>query len=106
MSHITAPKIESVESNDKYGVSLAYGNISETYTMMKDYGKAVDAYQQIIAMGETFESEDAYLGLGRCYERLGKKKEVLENYKAYLKTAKKSDGMRNVVLRQVSLLEK
>lgn len=75
------------------------------YEGKKDYGKAIEAYQQIIAMGETFQSGDAYLSLGRCYERLGKNQEALENYRAYLKTVKKSE-MTNAVLRKVSLLEK
>jgi tetratricopeptide (TPR) repeat protein len=75
------------------------------YEGKKEYAKAIDAYQQIVAMGETFQSGDAYLSLGRCYERLGKNQEALENYNAYLKTAKKSE-MTNAVLRKVSLLAK
>jgi len=75
------------------------------YEGKKEYAKAIDAYQQIVALGETFQSGDAYLGLGRCYERLGKNQEALENYRAYLKTVKKSETT-NAVLRKVSLLEK
>jgi tetratricopeptide (TPR) repeat protein len=75
------------------------------YEGKKDYPKAVESYQQIVAMGETFQSGDAYLSLGRSYERLGKNQEALENYRAYLKTVKKSE-MTNAVLRKVSLLEK
>jgi tetratricopeptide (TPR) repeat protein len=75
------------------------------YEGKKEYAKAVDAYQQIIAMGETFQSGDAYLSIGRCYERLGKNQEALESYRAFLKTVKKSE-MTNAVLRKVSLLEK
>ncbi|OGP55430.1 MAG: hypothetical protein A2162_00360 [Deltaproteobacteria bacterium RBG_13_52_11b] len=75
------------------------------YEGKKEYAKAIDAYQQIVAMGETFQLGDAHLSLGRCYERLGKNQEALENYNAYLKTAKKSE-MTNVVLRKVSLLAK
>jgi tetratricopeptide (TPR) repeat protein len=71
----------------------------------KDYSKALDAFKQITALGETFELDDAYLGLGRCYERLGKNQEALDSYRAFLKTAKKS-GMANLVARKVSLLEK
>jgi len=56
-------------------------------------------------MGGTFESADAYLGMGRCYEKLGKNKEALENYKNFLKISKKSNET-NAVLRKISLLEK
>ena len=75
------------------------------YEGKKEYAKAIDAYQQIVVMGETFQLGDAHLSLGRCYERLGKNQEALENYNAYLKTAKKTE-MTNVVLRKVSLLAK
>ena len=75
------------------------------YEGKKEYAKAIDAYQQIVAMGETFQLGDARLSLGRCYERLGKNQEALENYNAYLKTAQKSE-MTNAVLRKVSLLAK
>jgi tetratricopeptide (TPR) repeat protein len=72
----------------------------------KDYAKAIEAYQQIVSSGETFQSEDAHLGLGRCYERLGKNKEALDNYNAFLKTANKNQRETNTVLRKVSLLAK
>lgn len=75
------------------------------YEGKKEYAKAIDAYQQIVVMGETFQLGDAHVSLGRCYERLGKNQEALENYNAYLKTAKKSE-MTNAVLRKVSLLAK
>ena len=71
----------------------------------KDYGKAVDAYQQIVASGETSQLGDAYLSLGRCYEKLEKNKEAVESYRAYLKTNPNSDKS-NMVLRKISLLEK
>jgi len=71
----------------------------------KDYEKAIDAYRQIIATGETFQLGDAHLSLGRCYEKLGKNKEAVESYRAYLKTTPKSE-MNNAVLRKISLLEK
>ena len=59
-------------------------------------------------MGETFQSGAAHLGLGRCYEKLGKNKEALDHYNAFLKTAKKSETTNEVneALRKVSLLEK
>jgi len=44
------------------------------------------------------------LDMGRCYEKLGKKKEALENYKVFLKVSQKS-MMTNEVLRKISILE-
>ena len=84
---------------------FALEGLGYAYEGKKEVAKAIDAYQQIVAMGETFQSGDAYLSLGRCYERLGKNKEALENYNAYLKTAKTSE-ITNAVLRKVSLLAK
>jgi tetratricopeptide (TPR) repeat protein len=48
---------------------------------------------------------DAYLTIGLCYEKLGKNKEALENYKAFLKVSQKS-MMTNAVLKKISYLEK
>ena len=55
-------------------------------------------------MADHFQMTDAYLGLGRCYEKLGKNKEALENYKSFLKTSQKS-VMTNAVLEKISHLE-
>jgi len=71
----------------------------------KEYEKALDAYQKILEEGETFQMGNAYLNMGRCYEKLGKNKEALENYKAFLKVSQKS-MMTNAVLRKISILEK
>ncbi|MEW6374206.1 MAG: tetratricopeptide repeat protein [Thermodesulfobacteriota bacterium] len=71
----------------------------------KDYEKALSAYQKIVKEGESFQSAGAYLNMGRCYEKLGKNKEALENYKSFLKLAQKSQ-MTNAVLRKISILEK
>ena len=48
---------------------------------------------------------NAYLGMGRCFEKLGENKEALENYKSFLKVSQKS-MMANTVLRKISNLEK
>lgn len=71
----------------------------------KDYEKAIDAYKNVISIGEGFQSGEAYFNMGLCYEKLGKNKEALENYKAFLKVAPKSQ-MANAALRKISLLEK
>jgi tetratricopeptide (TPR) repeat protein len=75
------------------------------YEGMKDYEKALHAYQKIVEMGESFESADAHLNMGRYYERMGENKEALENYRAFLKISEKSP-VANAVLRKISLLEK
>ena len=84
---------------------LAMEGLGYAYLGMKDYEKALHAYQKILEMGESFQLADAYLNMGGCYEKLGKKKEALENYKAFLKMSGKS-SVAHAVLRKVSLLEK
>jgi TolA-binding protein len=56
-------------------------------------------------LGEGFQLADAYFGLGRCYEKKGKIKEALENYRNFISVSKKSE-MTNIVLRKISDLEK
>ena len=84
---------------------FALEGLGYSYEEKKDYENALSAYQKIGEMGETFESASAYLGMGRCYEKLGKNKEAIENYKNFVKIAKKSNET-NAVLRKISLLEK
>ena len=76
-----------------------------SYEGKKDYEKAVNAYQKEIESGEDFELANGYLGLGRCYEKLGKAKEAVENYRSFMKVSKKSE-MKNIVLGKISNLEK
>ncbi|MBM4276404.1 MAG: tetratricopeptide repeat protein [Deltaproteobacteria bacterium] len=71
----------------------------------KDYEKAVKAYQEIVKFGEKYQWAGIHLSLARCYEKLGKNDEALENYKAFLKTSPKSLST-NSVLKKVSVLEK
>jgi len=61
-----------------------------SYEGKKDYEKALQAFQKIVEEGESFQLGDAYLNVGRCYEKLGKNKEALKNYKAYLGVSQKS----------------
>jgi tetratricopeptide (TPR) repeat protein len=65
----------------------------------------VNAFQKVIDLAGNFQLGNAYLGMGRCYEKLGKNKEALENYKNFLKVSQKSQ-MTNIVLRKISNLEK
>jgi tetratricopeptide (TPR) repeat protein len=83
---------------------FAMEGLGYAYEGKKDYEKALQAYQKILEEGESFQLGDAYLNMGRCYEKLGKNKEALENYKAFLKVSQKS-MMTNAVLRKISILE-
>ena len=83
---------------------FALEGLGYAYEGKKDYAKAVEAYQKIIEEGDHFGLSDAYLNAGRCYEKLGKKKEALESYKGFLKVAQNSI-MTNGVLRRISILE-
>jgi len=74
------------------------------YEEKKDYEKALEAYQKILEIGDRFPMAEPYLEMGRCYEKLGKKKEALDSYKAFLKASPKS-MMTNVILEKVSNLE-
>jgi len=74
------------------------------YEEKKDYEKALEAYQKILEIGDRFQMAEPYLEMGRCYEKLGRKKEALDNYKAFLKASPKS-MMTNVILEKVSNLE-
>jgi len=84
--------------------SLATEGLGYAYEGKKEYEKALQAYQKILEEGETFQLANAHLNIGRCYERLGKNKEALEHYRAFLKVSQKS-LMTNAVLRKISILE-
>jgi tetratricopeptide (TPR) repeat protein len=84
---------------------FALEGLGHSYEGKKDYEKALSAYQKIMEFGETFQLADAYSGMGRCYEKLGKNKEALENYKNFVKISKKSNET-YAILRKISLLEK
>lgn len=85
--------------------AFAMEGLAYSYEGKKDYEKALNAYQKIIELGEHFQLANAYLGMGRCYEKLEKKKEAIENYKAFLKISQKSQ-MANPILKKISNLEK
>jgi tetratricopeptide (TPR) repeat protein len=85
--------------------SFAMEGLGYAHEGKRDYEKAINAYQTVVDLGERFQSADAYLGLGRCYEKLGKTKEALENYKKFVEVNQKSE-MTNIVLRKISNLEK
>ena len=85
--------------------SFAMNGLGYSYEGKKEYEKAANAYREVIRLGESFQLADAYLGLGRCYEKLGKTNEAVENYRNFIKVSKKSE-MTNMVLRKISVFEK
>ncbi len=85
--------------------SFAMEGLVYAHEGKKDYEKAINVYQKVVDLGERFQSANAYLGLGRCYEKLGKNREALEQYKNFIKVSQKSE-MTNIVLRKISNLEK
>lgn len=103
--------IQSYESflqkagKEKLYRSFALEGLGYSFEGKKDYEKAINAYQKIVQTGENFQMSNAYLGMGRCYEKLGKNKEAIENYRSFLKVSQKS-MMANTVLRKISNLEK
>jgi tetratricopeptide (TPR) repeat protein len=84
---------------------FAFEGLGYGYEGKKDYEKAVKAYQEIIKLGEKYDWAGVHLNIARCYEKMGKKDEALENYKAFLKASPKSLS-NNFVLKKVSSLEK
>jgi tetratricopeptide (TPR) repeat protein len=105
---------EAIKSYDRYLQkagkeklyrSFALEGLGYSFEGKKDYEKAINAYQKIIEIGENFQMANAYWGMGRCYEKLGKNKEAIEQYKSFLKVSQKST-MVNTVLRKISNLEK
>ncbi|NWG04814.1 MAG: tetratricopeptide repeat protein [Syntrophaceae bacterium] len=90
---------------EKLYLSFALEGLGYSYEGKKDYEKAIHAYQKILELGENFRVSDGHLALGRCYEKLGKNKEAVEQYKSFVKIAPKS-VMANAVLRSISNLEK
>ncbi|OGP63961.1 MAG: hypothetical protein A2170_12245, partial [Deltaproteobacteria bacterium RBG_13_53_10] len=64
---------------------FALEGLGYAYEGKKEYEKALQAYQKTLEAGGGFRLANGYAGAGRCYERLGKNKEALESYRAFLK---------------------
>jgi tetratricopeptide (TPR) repeat protein len=84
---------------------LALEGLGYAYEGKKEWDKAVGAFRKIVDQGDTFLAPDAYVSLGRCYEKSGKNAEALEAYKGFLKVAQKTQT-NYAVLRKISSLEK
>lgn len=84
---------------------FALENLGYAYEGKKDYEKALHSYQEVLKLGENFQWPNTYLNIARCYEKMGKNNEALENYKAFIRISQKS-SLTNTVLRKISNLEK
>jgi tetratricopeptide (TPR) repeat protein len=89
---------------EKFYRLLAMEGLGYAHEGKKEYEKAVEAYERMLEMGEGLQVANAYLNKGRCYEKLGKKKEALESYKSFLQVAPKA-MMANLVSERISQLE-
>ena len=89
---------------EKFYRLLAMEGLGYAHEGKKEYEKAVEAYERMLEMGEGLQVANAYLSKGRCYEKLGKKKEALESYKTFLNLAPKA-MMANLVSEKISQLE-
>ncbi len=85
--------------------AFAMEGLAYSYEGKKEYEKAMQSFQKVVDLGQGFQLASAYLGLGRCSEKMGKTKEALENYKSFMKISEKSQ-MANIVLGKISSLEK
>jgi len=85
--------------------AFAMEGLGYSYEGKRDYEKAIDAYQKLIDLREAFQLADAHLGMGRCYEKVGKTREALEHYRSFINASPKSQ-MANIVLRKIANLEK
>jgi len=89
---------------EKFYRLLAMEGLGYAHEGKKEYEKAVEAYERMLEMGEGLQVANAYLSKGRCFEKLGKKKEALESYKTFLNLAPKA-MMANLVSERISQLE-
>jgi tetratricopeptide (TPR) repeat protein len=90
--------------NEKLFRLFAMEGLGYAHEGKKEYEKAVEAYGKMLEMGEGLQVANAYLSQGRCYEKLGRRKEALESYKTFLQVAPKA-MMANVVSERISHLE-
>jgi len=63
---------------------FALQNLGYAYEAQGDYQRALDSFQGLVDMGESFLRPSAYISVGRCYEKLGKREEALKNYRIFL----------------------
>lgn len=95
--------LESNPSERLYRL-FAQQNLGYAYEGQGDYQKALDSFQGLIDMGESFLRPWAYINIGRCYEKLGKREEALQNYRIFLEKYPDST-MVPMIMNKVGILE-
>ncbi len=83
---------------------FALEGLGYAYEGKKEFEKALEAYQEILKLDEIPQWTNVYLNIARCYEKMGKTREALENYQTFLRLFPKS-SLANIILRKVSKLE-
>jgi len=83
---------------------FALEGLGYAYEGKKEFEKALEAYQEILKLEEIPQWTNLYFHMARCYEKMGKTKEALENYQTFLRLFPKS-SMANSILRKISKLE-
>jgi tetratricopeptide (TPR) repeat protein len=63
---------------------FAYQNLGYAYEGLGDYQRALDSFQELVDMGESFLQPWGYLNIARCNEKLGRRDEALGNYRIFL----------------------
>ncbi|UCD71936.1 MAG: tetratricopeptide repeat protein [Syntrophobacterales bacterium] len=63
---------------------IALQNLGYAYEGQGDYQSALDSFQGLVELGESFLQPWGYLSVGRCYEKLGKREEALNIYRIFL----------------------
>lgn len=83
----TGEKIKAIAFFDKcltmdYRDVLAYREKAICLYELNKFATALDVLKQAVTVQRTFD--EAYYWMGRCYEKLGNKKEAIENYQLAL----------------------
>ena len=84
---------------------FAWEGLGYSFEGKRDFEKATDAYQKVLELGEGTPFALTHFHKGRCYEKMGRKKEAVESYQTFLKVSEKSN-LTPLLLRKISLLEK
>jgi predicted negative regulator of RcsB-dependent stress response len=84
-------------------VTLIKENLGYAFEEKGDYPSAVKTYSEIAQGQETFQKEEAMIGLGRVYQKMGKKEEAKKTYQEFIK-AYPNSVYTNLIRNQISKL--
>lgn len=84
---------------------FALEGLGYCYEGKKDYERALNTYKEALEIGRDLVGRNIYINIGRCYEKLGRKKEALENYRSFLNASRKSSS-KDLIIKKISQLEK